>query len=523
MDKTAGSIVKAKITYFFKETFRAHSKAEYREIFSRGLNEDNSGVTGAFPWLYVRAFFALLILFTINVVILRVSESSLFVPSVTFLGGITFTVPFIILLYELYPKREISLFLLIAVLVGGGTLSVVLSQIGYMLIPVNSKVALAVVAGILEEVSKAITAIIAKAIFKQKNRYACFLIAAAVGAGFSIIEDMGYIFYYSNLNTVDYSSDTVAILTLFTDRGLSSFCTHVLWTGAIGWSLSLMKRPLRSVGVLIFLSSIALHICWDLPLEGWLEGLDIILCVIIAAAINISIVHKARINTLAEEVDLTNLNEQIIAQAKQMGELMRFRNAGNLTFALTCTFLSVIILVLCAMPIGMDYKTRDYESVEEFIAYVQGGYNLKADMDRALVEEDSYYMEHLEDDKITYVVQKVYHDGYDGIYLYEYYMSYPSKPYRISVELDDGGIFFVIPCTEFKFGNKKVWAFEINSLRGYKYNETNGTVTAVTDAEEFEGYELLIALCAAAFAIAAGCAVILISFKIKLGRLNNEK
>ncbi len=59
MNKPDTAVDRARITYFFRETFRAHSKAEYREIFSRGLNEDNEGISGAFPWLYVRAFFAL--------------------------------------------------------------------------------------------------------------------------------------------------------------------------------------------------------------------------------------------------------------------------------------------------------------------------------------------------------------------------------------------------------------------------------------------------------------------------------
>ncbi|MDE6868646.1 MAG: hypothetical protein K2J83_05870, partial [Clostridia bacterium] len=101
MGKSKSAVLRAKIIYFFKETFRARSKAEYREIFSRGLGDSTAGVSGAFPWLYVRAFFILLILFTVNTLILRLTDNVLYIPSVTFLGGITFTVPFVILLYEL--------------------------------------------------------------------------------------------------------------------------------------------------------------------------------------------------------------------------------------------------------------------------------------------------------------------------------------------------------------------------------------------------------------------------------------
>ena len=182
-------LARAKIAYFFKETFRPHSKAEYREIFSRGLNDNNEGVTGAFPWLYVRAFLLLFILFTVNTLVLRLTDNSLYVPSVIFLGGITFTVPFIVLLYELYPKRDLSILYLFGILVLGGTVAGVLSQLAYAFIPVTDKWLSAVVAGLVEEIAKAIPAMLAIAVLNRKNPYACFLVAAAVGAGFSVVED----------------------------------------------------------------------------------------------------------------------------------------------------------------------------------------------------------------------------------------------------------------------------------------------------------------------------------------------
>lgn len=530
MVKSKSAIVRAKITYFFKETFRAHSKAEYREIFSRGLTKSTEGVTGAFPWLYVRAFFALFILFTINILILRLTNNTLFVPSVTFLGGTTFTIPFIILLFELYPKREISLFMLIAALVGGGTLACVLTQIGYAFIPVSNKWVSAVVAGVLEEICKTIPAIIIIMIFRQKNAYACFLFAAAVGAGFSVIEDMGYIFYYSDKYVFFYHSDIQATIAMFADRGLSSFCTHIVWTGAIGWSYSLSKRPLRSAGLVIFLLSIALHICWDLPFEGWVRALDITLCVIVAAVLNITIVHKSRIKTLEEEVNLTRLNDKIIREAKKMGELMRFRNAGNLTFSLTCTFLSVIVLTLCALPIGMEYTTENYSDKEEFIAFVQKDYNLKADWDREYDPEGHNIEERNVDRddglglRLTYVIQSDRINGYDGEYFYGYfiYEDGTGEIDSLAVELENEPS--RINCKEFEFGKEKIWVFEVNeALIDYTYNNLDGSILAVTDAEEFEGYELLIALCATGCAITISCAVILVSFKIKLGRLKDER
>ena len=531
MDKSKTAIARAKIAYFFKETFRAHSMAEYREIFSRGLNENNEGITGAFPWLYVRAFFALFMLFTINTLVLRTTNNALYVPSVTFLGGITFTVPFIVLLFELYPKRDISLFVIISVLVGGGTASGVITQIGYALIKVNNGWLTAILAGVLEEFSKAVVAVIAIIIFRQKNPYACFLIAATVGAGFSIIEDMGYIFYYSDRYVFYYHSDIQATVALFVNRGLSSFCTHVLWTGAIGWSYSLTSRRYRSVRSAILFLSIALHVCWDFPLEGIWQVIDIAVCVIVAAALNLTIVHKARINTLSKEIDLTHANEVIIREAKQMGERLRFTNAANLTFALTCTLLSVIILLLCSMPIGMEYQSEEYDSKEDFIVYIEGGFNLKKDFDRSYVEkedggvnvEEHYIANENSELQLGYVVQKEVYEGFDGEYYYGYDLENKDTPFEISVELFVNGKSTRILCTEYELGGT-VMAFSVNedSLIDYHYNK-DGTVTAVTAAEEFTGYNLLIALCATGCAIAGGSTVTLVAFRLKLRkRLKGE-
>lgn len=518
--KNNGEVERAKITYFFKETFRAHSKAEYKEIFTRGLNDDNGGVSGAFPWLYVRAFFALLILFTVNTFVLRLTNNALYVPSVTFLGGITFTVPFIVLLYELYPKRDVSLFFLIAVLVIGGTVSGLLAQLGYAFIPVVNGWVSAVTAGVLEEVCKLIPAIVVIAVTKQKNPYACFLIAATVGAGFSVIEDMGYIFYYSE--NVFYQSNIRGIVTMFADRGLSSFCSHILWTGAIGWAYSYIKKPFKSIRffLMIFLS-VGLHICWDFPLDGWLQVLDIGLCVIIAACVNIAIVHVSRIKALSGEVDLTHVNEGIIAEAKQMGERMRFTNAANLTFALACTLLSVLLLLFCALPIGMDYKRVDYESKEEFISFIEGGYDFFADKSRQFNPDGVLFEERFIEGQPSYVVERVETAGYDGVYYYGYYLSDPTCPDSIAVELDD--LPSRVYCTDYIFDSEIESVFDVNGdkILNYIYRSDSGRVTAVTYAEEFHNFDLLIALCATGCAITVCCTVVLAGLRIRIRRIKD--
>ena len=522
--KGEGSLTRARITYMFRETFRAHSKDEYREFLTRGLGENKRGFTGTYPWLYVRVFFVLFILFTVNTVILRFTGNTLFVPTVILFGGITFTVPFMTLLYEIYPKRDLNSLKLFAILVLGGTVASALTQVGYALISVNNAWFDALVSGLVEEVSKAVVAVAAIMVVKNKNSYACFLIACAVGAGFSIIEDMGYIFFYSDTLASQYG-DIRNTVYLFIDRGFSTFCTHVLWTGIIGWAYGFGKGKFKVLSILFLIGSIVLHTCWNLPLEGWLHAIDVAMCTIVAVFVNIVAVRKSLFITMSDEYDIARINDNIIREAKEMGERMRFTNAGNLTFSLTCTILSMILIALCCLPIGMEKMRVNYANKEEFISAVQDGYNVTVDWDRQYDPELENFEERRihEDGKLvlSYVVQKVTLDGYDGVYYYGYYVG-DKVADSIYLELDE--VESRIPCAEYKFGSDTAWAFEISETdySDYTYNQADGSVSCVTDAEAFEGYNLLIGLVAAAVGVSGACGVILFAFTIKLRRLRDE-
>lgn len=523
MGKTA--IVKAKTVYFFKETFRFHSKEEYREFFSRGLHTDNSGLNAAFPWVYIRVFFGLFVLFTLNVLVLRLTDNPLFVPSVLFLGGTAITVPFIVFLYELYPRRDVSLFFLMLILVAGGTAASLLSQIGYQFIPVKNAWISAVVAGCLEELCKALPAIIAIELLKQRNPYACFLIAAAVGAGFSIIEDMGYIFYYSDRYFFEFHSDIQATVAMFADRGLSAFCTHIMWTGAIGWAYSALRHPLKSMSFFAMaVLSVALHICWDLPLTGLWMVLDITACVIVAAACGIAIVNRTRVRALRQMVDEEAVNAHIIRRAKAMSAKNSFINAANLTASIVLFLLSVLILAACAMPIGTQYRSVDFDSPEEYLNVVQRGFNLTCNWDREFdYLSENYAERRYEEDRLVYVVQASAEEGYDGLYYYGY-SAQPDGTFEledISVELEVDGSTFRYMSKEYDFGQTRIWGYLINTDYFDYTVSSDGTVHSVTSEEVFLNNKLLIAMCAAGCGIAAGGTLVILSLLITLKRLKD--
>ena len=526
--KGEGSLTRARITYMFRETFRAHSKEEYREFLARGLGENKRGITGTYPWLYVRLFFILFILFTLNTLVLRFTGNTLYVPTVTMLAGITFTLPFMVLLYELYQKRDLSVLKLFGILVIGGTVASLLTQLGYAFIEVKDSWLTALITGVVEEISKAAVAIAAILVMRNKNSYACFLIAAAVGAGFSIIEDTGYIFYYSNMAAAEYGDirDTVY---LFLDRGFSSLCTHVLWTGIIGWAFGFSKGKYKPLFIFLLGYSILLHALWNLPLEGWMHSIAIGICTIITVVSNIVAVRKSLFETLSNEVDVARINEEIIEKAKEMGERMRFTNAANLTFALTCTLLSVLAIAVCCLPIGMAKVSVHYESKEDFISVIQRDYDIIADWSREYVDggvdvERRYILDDGEL-QLSYVVQETSLDGYDGTYYYGYYVTNGVANKRadsIFLELED--VSSRIPCVEYTFGSDRVWVFEVSGddYSNYTYNRTDGSVSCVVDGKEFSGYNLLIGLGAGAVGIAGACCIILFAFTLKLRKVRDE-
>ena len=527
--KGEGSLTRARITYMFRETFRAHSRDEYREFLTRGLGEDKRGITGTYPWLYVRIFFILFILFTVNTLVLRFTGNTLFVPTVTLFAGITFTIPFMVLLYEMYQKRDLNCLKLLGILIIGGCVASVLTQLGYGLISSDDVWLNAFVSGLVEEVSKAIVAVAAIMVMKNKNSYACFLIAAAVGAGFSIVEDTGYIFHYSDMVAASYGDirDTVY---LFIDRGLSCFCTHILWTGIVGWAYGFGNGKYRPLSLLFLGFSTILHMMWNLPLEGWMHSAAIAICTLITVFSTIVAVRKSLFETLTNEFDIALINEDIIKKAKQMGERMRFTNAANLTFALTCTLLSVIAIVLCCLPIGMEKVRVNYANKQEFIAVIEGGYNVKADWSREYDPNGKNVEERYisDGDKLTlsYVIQETRLDGYDGVYYYGYYIDSngvaDKRADSIYLELDD--VASRIPCVEYIFGVENAWVFDIagDDYSDYTYDKSDGSVSCVIDAEEFGGYNLLIGLFAGAVAIAGACGVILLAFTIKLRRVRDD-
>jgi protease PrsW len=90
------------------------------------------------------------------------------------------------------------------------------------------------------------------------------LIGVACGAGFAVMETMGY----SAVALVQSPHNPAAVEGLLLQRGLFSPATHMAWTGltaAALWHAALQRWRLRPVALLAacFATAIALHTAWD--------------------------------------------------------------------------------------------------------------------------------------------------------------------------------------------------------------------------------------------------------------------
>lgn len=376
------------IAEFFRQTFRRHGGGEYSELLTRGLNGGNrQGVNRKYPWAYVRLFALVFVLFAVFLLIIRFTSNELFVPAVTFLGAVCFNLTFLLLLFELYPKRDLSFMAVVLAMLIGGAGSDVLAQILFNIFPPANSWLHAVYAGFFEELSKAAAVALVIVVSRKNSPLAGFILGAAVGCGFSIVEDMGYIFVQAN--EMPFVNLTT-VIELAVSRGLSAVCTHTLWTAAIGWAFCRFKRHFANLAVYaITLLSCGLHICWDLPLNNLALGFIYAGCASVALVECILILHSGRkkafeeaaFNAAALYKNESAVNEaweqaeqeELARQSLEKTDPKYWRYCGHFTLALAAFLMAVVGVLYCSIPFRETYGTQEFRDSESFISFMQNG------------------------------------------------------------------------------------------------------------------------------------------------------
>jgi len=254
----------------FKETFRKHSKDEYKEFFMRGLDNQN-GINKVQPWIFVRVFaFSLLIFLTFTFIVFMtgtfIHDGAIEIfgyPSLVTVAGLMINLVILFLAYELYPHRDISFIKVCFVMIVCVIFTDLIVNLGYCIIIPENPWLSNLWAVFIEEFGKALPMIIALVIMKNKNPIFGLLIGAVAGIGMSISEDIGYIFIASWQNN---SVQIVPLLMVTLIRLTTSVAGHVIWTGLIGYAFIKFKRPLINIKFwLICILSAGLHYVWNFP------------------------------------------------------------------------------------------------------------------------------------------------------------------------------------------------------------------------------------------------------------------
>jgi len=555
-----------------KETFRHHSLEEYREFFTRGMGSDD-GENRVYPWIYTRLFLMCFAIFGFVAFIIRLTGNSIAFPTLVVMGAFLITAPFTVLLFELNPKRDLSFLKVAAVLIIGSVIADIIIQLGYFAFDSNNEWLSVLWTAFLEEFGKAVPAILAILILKKRgNPMACFIIAAAVGAGTSVAEDMGYILFSSGSFYIDLTETvTVSIL-----RAVTSVCTHIVWTGFIGWAFGKFKRPLidfRFWGICIF--SMALHFCWDMPSLplGW-TLLSLFGCVVAAIWVMEIIIKKERRKVLGGplleipsvipafapspvaadvgdvyEMDAANDAEETAAAAAERdftfqpvpendygnrvnGLKVWHIHAANTALAVMLAVLSVLGVASCYLEIGDYYKQKTFYDASDFKAYVQSGYEFDYDAKRKYDEAaaSDNYSEFKREGKLINATQKVADGKNDGIF---YYFNYQfsadeeaeTKEALVSVDVGVGEKIYsksTIPAYSgddeapaYYFGGIYVINSDVSSC--YYDDDSNEYVVNMNETE-FRGTGSIIALSVIAGLALLSCGTVCIINYIKAGK-----
>jgi RsiW-degrading membrane proteinase PrsW (M82 family) len=125
--------------------------------------------------------------------------------------------------------------------------------------------------GLIEEMAKLLVPAAMLLVVGRNRRPADgLLLGVAAGAGFAVLETMGY----ALVALVGSAGNLSVVNGLLLDRGLLSPAAHMAWTGLAGvalWRAATERWRFRAVArfVVVYLVVVALHTGWDATAGGW--------------------------------------------------------------------------------------------------------------------------------------------------------------------------------------------------------------------------------------------------------------
>lgn len=216
-------------------------------------------------WLPTLAFGVIAYLIVMQVM-LATQNPNLF-PTLLFVGAITVPASVLMLVYGLGQRVGQDGILVVITAVVGGIIGVIMaSQLEAMFVPSGpgaSPISVAVAVAVIEETVKMIVPVAIFLLLRRRSPGLGVVIGIAAGAGFAVLETMGYGFTAllttgGNVGIVD---QTLML------RAMLAPASHVAWTGIVAaalWRTADVNKPYRwTLLAGAFLTAIALHSAWD--------------------------------------------------------------------------------------------------------------------------------------------------------------------------------------------------------------------------------------------------------------------
>ena len=534
--QTNKSSVGGKIKRFFKETFRAHTRQEYKDFFVRS----GDGEYKTYPFMWLRVLVLELIIFAIVLIVSEFTGYDTFWSYAVLTGGMLINIPLFILVYELYPSCDVGFLKYFIAFFVGGAVAIVLSLLVYYAYRPSNEWLSALWTGFVEEFFKAVPAIVFILVYRNKNPLFGFLIGAAVGAGVSVIEDMYYI-HDSAGAWGFWGNNWQSLIEVSVGRGLSAGCTHTLWTALIGWAFCKFKKPLINFRFyLVAILCVALHFVWDLPLDiWWVSELVYIGCAVVGLAFVVVLLKKERAAVFGggKVIQAEQLAVEEVAAADAVAvksSAFGLSHIANIVAAVCLSVISVFIIGVCYSDWGFtSYQNIYFESIPELYDYVQDGLPIDADeilkreYDESVKFEENYAYAYENGERVsaTQTVNETKGE-YEFEYFYGYVFRYDEENDVRTPELDYvymnvNGIKYRQHTLYNYNGDKLVYFTKEDPDIGYDDGKDQYYVTEYCD-EYYDGLAGTVVVGSAIGLVLIGGIVAVTTLKIKARRLKND-
>jgi protease PrsW len=203
-------------------------------------------------------------LFEIIRAVLATTNNPNLVPSLILLGAVVVPAAFVAFVSSLKLSFDVGAGTLMVVAFVGGVVGVVTAGLlEYQTLRHLGTLPLIGVATV-EEATKLIAPLVVLLVTPHRRRADGLLVGVACGAGFAVMETMGY----ASVVLMQSHRDLGRVASLLLERGFFSPATHIAWTGitaAALWYAAAGRWQPRSLIVLagVFVTAVALHTGWD--------------------------------------------------------------------------------------------------------------------------------------------------------------------------------------------------------------------------------------------------------------------